>query len=131
MSDFWQTVTDAQNWVMTTFGLDFETARAYAYAAVATWWTTGKWISPTSGYRDPSKQRELYQRWLNGESGISRPARQSWHMAGRAFDVSRFNPEFNTFRAFIAQVPGIRDGSTFEDPGHFDLPMATLPPAAF
>lgn len=131
MNEFWNIVNDAQQWAMANYGLDFETARAYAYAAVATWWTTGRWINPTSGFRSLEKQRDLYERWLNGETGISRPARQSWHTIGRAFDISKHNAEFHTFRAYISQVPGIRDGSTFDDPGHFDLPGAYPPPSAF
>ncbi len=44
----------------------------------------------TSGFRDLSKQRELYEKWLSGQSQIpAAPPGKSLHNYGLAFDLAR------------------------------------------
>lgn len=96
--------------------------------------TTGTGAPPiTSGYRDLSKQRQLYERWRAGDSGvIVRPARTSWHTEGRAIDVDRSHPNFEVF-VRMWEDSGGRWGGRFSspDPVHFDVPGPDAPRAAY
>ena len=82
-----------------------------------------------SGFRSPRKQLMLRLRWDRGdrEGLVERPACRSWHMVGRALDVESGVRGFQQY-ARIMRGFGMRDGRTFDDPGHFDLPGRPLPP---
>lgn len=78
----------------------------------------------TSGYRAPSRQRELIERWDAGQrSGfIGEPAACSWHMTRRAIDVQTRVSGFPLYRMLLTRYTGARDGTSFGDQGHFDWP---------
>lgn len=84
----------------------------------------------TSGYRSPEYQRDLQQRWDSGNRKglVARPANRSWHMQGRAIDVSTGGPNFNLFTSIMTSLPDVRWGGNFRrsDPVHFDLPGERL-----
>jgi len=87
-----------------------------------------------SGFRTQQRQRDLFVRWSRGDPGVPfRPAKRSWHTLGRAIDTDRSNPTWNLFQRVWGQwMAGVgRDGATFGDAGHFDVPGPTLPPVAF
>lgn len=111
------------------WGLDEETAFRYSLAAAIVKLYTG--IDPPniiSGFRSPAKVRELLRRFNAGDPGvIYPPARQSWHMAGRAFDLARPDPLFQ----YVWSALGGRNGVDFGDPNHHDLPGERLPPPAY
>lgn len=109
---------------------------AYAYSVIDYWMRSlwGVQAPPiVSGYRDPARQAELYQRWLQGEPGISKPARQSWHLEGRAIDISKNHWLFPYFEWLWDYGKFGRNGRDFvsSDPGHFDIPGPHLPNPAF
>ena len=108
-------------------------ALRHAWATALLWW----WYSfdePArpdiiSGFRSPKKQLRLRLRWVRGdrEGLVERPACRSWHMVGRALDVESDVRGFEEYGALLVRM-GMRDGRTFEDPGHFDLPGPPQPP---
>lgn len=110
-----------------------ELARMHAYATALMWWYygAGEPARPdiVSGYRSPSRQRTLLNRWNRGDRAglVEKPARQSWHMAGRAIDVER-NEWLSVYGWFMERL-GARWGMRFGDPNHFDLPGPNRPPA--
>lgn len=111
-----------------------EIAARYAAADAVLRSRFGEGAPPiTSGFRSPAKQRELLRRFEAGDPGIVvRPARTSWHMEGRAIDVSRGHPMFDTFRA-VWEDSGGRWGGRFSNPDdvHFDVPGPNPPRPAY
>lgn len=86
------------------------------------------------GLVSAERQRELFRLWLAGDPRVTfRPAARSWHLLGRAIDLRKGSPTFDAFRVGWAVVTrGFgRDGASFGDLGHFDVPGDQLPPAAF
>ena len=107
-------------------GLTEETA--YEYATLV-WW--GEWYgipaaTITSGRRSIAHQRTLRERWARGDRrGISsRPALNSRHVTGQAFDIRTDNRNRTNAYAYLAQFLNLRWGGDFSqpDPGHFDYP---------
>lgn len=121
--------------VRAKFGLIRELSEAYALIAAAIEIVLGQ-PAPNiiRGAVTARRQRQLFQLWLAGDSRVSfRPARQSWHLDGRALDADRNSPTFPAFRrgwSVVARDTG-RDGVSFGDEGHFDMPGDRLPPPAF
>jgi hypothetical protein len=112
---------------------DGRPARAHAWAtAVLRYYGYGYPGRPDiiSGYRSPSKQRALLQRWNAGDRvGLTaKPACQSWHMLGRAIDVQTDVRGFRHYAYLLHEYTGARDGRAFGDPGHFDWPIDKTPP---
>ena len=106
---------------------------AFGYAALA-WWLEHYGIQApriTSGHRDPDRQVMLRRAWdsweASGRKGpapygmVSRPATDSAHTTGDAFDVSA-PPEVLRAMGAWAPLVGLRWGGTFRDPDpvHFD-----------
>lgn len=112
-----------------------EVAYPYAVLDAYLWAYTGRGAPQIiSGYRSPAEQRALFWRWQAGDNSLTtKPARQSWHMAGRAIDVRKNDANFETFAQWWKQWYGdaVRDGRTFGDAGHFDVPGDHLPDPAF
>ena len=85
----------------------------------------------TSGYRTPQRQRELLNNWIAGNRRglVARPAERSWHMQGRAVDVSRLErtESFRIFRDAMVLM-GVEWGGNFRkpDPVHFQVPKGKL-----
>jgi len=75
----------------------------------------------TSGRRSASHQRDLRARWDRGDRRglVARPALNSAHVRGEAFDVAR-GPAL-TKMGQLAHYAGVRWGASFRDPVHFDL----------
>ena len=115
-------------------GLSDPVADRYAAFDVVLEDRTGSGAPPiVSGYRDLSKQQSLYRRWRAGDPGvIVRPARTSWHTEGRAIDVDRTHPNFETF-VRMWEDSGGRWGGRFSkpDPVHFDVPGPNAPRPAY
>lgn len=109
---------------------------AALWHAWATWWLVvmgyGFPGRPdiVSGYRSPSRQRELLERWRRGDrSGlVAKPACESWHTIGRAWDVQSDVSGFTLYADLLDFTERVRDGRVFGDPGHFDLPGPESPP---
>src|SRR5690606_12892086 len=82
----------------------------------------------TSGFRDPEKQRELLRRWNAGERAgfIGKPAspdgsRHCRTALGAPASTAIHMPCSNIPLAdTIARALGLRCGSDFQDPGHYD-----------
>ncbi len=80
----------------------------------------------TSGFRDMSKQAELYQKYLAGESLIpAAPPGRSLHNYGLAFDMARLgiNPledQLLIWLGLLWQNVGGSHGSR-QDPVHFQV----------
>lgn len=98
---------------------------AYVYATLA-WWGEHYNIPAgeiVSGKRSALKQRYLRWRWDRGDrSGLAaRPAIESKHTEGRAFDLAR-GRHLEVYGAW-APLLGARWGGTFTeaDPVHFDV----------
>jgi len=80
----------------------------------------------TSGFRDMSKQAELYQRWLRGESEIpAAPPGRSMHNYGLAFDLARLgiNPMQDELLPWLGSLWGAVGGrwGSASDPVHFQV----------
>lgn len=108
--------------------------RAALSHGVGAWWVTltrRDVPSITSGFRSLDRQGELLDRWESGDRAglISRPACRSWHTVGRAWDVDRDAPAFEFYRLVVGNLSGVRDGSSFGDRGHFDIPGPRRPPS--
>lgn len=108
------------------WGLDDETARAYATLAIWEFMTTGRGaLRIISGYRSEERQAQLRRRWDDGiRDGLAtRPALSSAHSRGHAFDVEP-DPSGETVWRWGAWASylGLRWGGTFTDPdpNHFD-----------
>jgi len=107
--------------------LAYKTAVSILYA----WYYTDKMVRITSTYRAPLYQRALQERWDAGDrSGlIARPATYSWHMQGRAIDVStKPAPTFNAFR-YAMEYQNVEWGGNFRnpDPVHFQWTIGGKP----
>lgn len=111
---------------------------AYGYAGIDAylWASTGQGAPRIiSGFRSLSRQRQLAERWFSGNRVglVAKPARRSWHTLGRALDLDRSDPNYNTFISWWKQWygPALRVGETFGDPGHADVPGPESPRAAY
>jgi uncharacterized protein YcbK (DUF882 family) len=85
----------------------------------------GMRLTPTSGYRSLTKQKELYE--------LGYPtAKTSWHTEGKGMDISATEEEL-AFLGMLAPLLGLRWGGDFRrrDPVHFDLPLGTPPQKAY
>lgn len=90
-----------------------------------------QWPAINSGYRSPDSQIALYNAYLDGRQAL-KPASQSWHVVGRAFDAN-FNEKTLPVAVAVWKLLGGRWGGEFssKDPVHFDLPGSTPPPKLF
>jgi len=109
------------------YGLDGDFALPVARLFIALW---GNGLNPrvTSGFRDPSKQKEMQARWDAGDrAGLrARPATNSAHSttgffggpAARAIDMVSSN---ETLAAQLATRLKVGAGLYFQksDPGHY------------
>lgn len=106
-----------------TWGLTRRAAKAYA--TLGTWaWQGGYPIAEiVSGVRDASWQRAARARWDRGDRRglVARPALDSNHVRGEAWDVKRGRGL--DIMARYAPYAGVRWGGTFADRDevHFDL----------
>jgi hypothetical protein len=76
----------------------------------------------SSGKRTARQQRQLVARYEAGDpSVIVRPAVNSAHLEGRAFDLERV-PHLALYGQLVRYLPGARWGGYFSDydPVHFD-----------
>lgn len=82
-------------------------------------------LTPTSGYRDLQKQRELH------EMGYP-TAKKSWHTVGKAMDIHGTEAEL-AFLGGLAPYLGLRWGGNFaqRDSVHFDYPVGKEPQNAY
>lgn len=103
-------------------GLDRDTAAAYATLA---WW--GEWYglpaaTIADGKRDPRRTRDLQRRWDQGDRAglVVRPASNSKHHDGRAFDLHRV-PHLWVYGAWSPAV-NLEWGGTYATPDdiHFE-----------
>lgn len=121
--------------VRAKFKLNREISNSYALITAAIEILLGQQPPEiVSGLRTPARQRRLFEQWKRGDPRVRfQPARRSWHMLGRAFDLQSGNPTFEAFRVGWQAIEGQtgRDGASFGDLGHFDRPGDRLPPAAF
>ncbi len=75
----------------------------------------------TSARRSLDEQRELYARYLRGESRFpAAPPGRSTHGAGLAFDIKLDPPNYNE-AGRIWEALGLTWGGRFRDPIHFDV----------
>lgn len=71
-----------------TSGLASDFASRFKAAAAEYYAITGQEVRVTSAYRDPAKQAELYQAWVEGKSKFpAAPPGRSLHEQGQAVDV--------------------------------------------
>lgn len=77
-----------------------------------------------SGKRTRARNRELQRQWDSGNRAglVVRPADDSAHLRGEAWDVDRSSPGLAGMAA-LAQYAGVRWGGYFRNPdqNHFDL----------
>lgn len=125
---WWAAYREAQK-----FRLIEAVALRHAWATALLWWYYG-YDEPArpdivSGFRSPAKQRRLLSRWQAGDTRglVAKPACRSWHTLGRAMDVESDVAGFGPYAFFLSEWFGMRDGRTFDDPGHFDLPGPSQP----
>lgn len=87
-------------------------------------------VSLESGFRSPTRTRELQEQWDAGNrTGLTvRPASESLHHRGRAFDLVAPPDVLDELGAFVLNLAtqtnrNLRWGGTFlpPDPGHFDV----------
>ena len=108
-------------------GLNPATAARALYLA---WWVKqlgGVELELESAYRSPEYQKQLQQRWDRGDrAGLKvRPATNSLHSEGRAFDVGAVGPDpsSETWRRIgsVGESLGLSWGGRFQtpDPVHF------------
>lgn len=117
------------------FRLDPEVSHPYSMVAAAIEILLGQ-AAPgiVRGFASAERQRELFALWLQGDPRVTfKPAARSWHLVGRAFDLRTGSSTFDAFRVgWSVMTRGFgRDGASFGDLGHFDVPGDQLPPAAF
>lgn len=123
-----EAVTTAQA-VQAEWGLEANTAVLWGLTkAIYRIVTGGDPPRIISGYRSPQKTRELLRLWERGDPRVAfKPARRSWHLAGRAIDLKTADPLVD----HIWTLLGGRAGTTFGDYNHLDLPGPERPPAAY
>lgn len=102
-------------------GLSRRAATGYATLG---WWLEHYDIQApkiTSGKRSKARQKELQRRWDRGDRAglVARPADNSAHTEGEAFDVSADSWTLQVMGAW-APYAGLRWGGAFADPVHFD-----------
>lgn len=98
-------------------------AAAAGYAALG-WWLEHYDIQAPkiiSGRRSRAKQEAMRRRWDRGDRRglVSRPAENSAHLDGEAFDVSADSWTLSVMGSW-APYAGLRWGGSFNDPVHFD-----------
>ena len=82
----------------------------------------GEVATITSAYRDPARQRALIAKWDAGdrEGLVVRPSETSWHLQGRAIDISTNYANFAQLRDILENL-GLEWGGRWKrpDPVHF------------
>lgn len=100
------------------------TRRAAEGYATLGWWLEHYDIQApkiSSGRRSRSKQLEMQRRWDRGDRRglVTRPATNSAHLDGEAFDVAADSWTLQVMGAWAPHA-GLRWGGAFQDPVHFD-----------